>query len=90
LMAGELIMRQPGREHFPGFLPQILYTPGDKPLPPDRCSPGRGRLDQEPGAMVVAWLLQCVTPTLMHCTCQGTQSASPQEKPWRTWRLTRL
>lgn len=40
--------------------------------------------------MVVALLLQCVAPTLMHCTCQVAQSASQPEKPWRAWRLPRL
>ena len=30
--------------------------------------------------MVVALLLQGVTPTLMHCICQVAQSASQQEE----------
>ena len=89
LAAGKFVMRQPGREHCTGFLPQILHTPGDKPLTPDGCSTGRGRLDPDPGSMVVALLLQCVAPTLMPCMCKIAQSASQQEAPWRTLRLTR-
>ena len=40
--------------------------------------------------MVVALLLQCIAPTLLHGIGIVAQSASQQEAPRRTWHLTRL